>query len=160
MWIYSSKCSAVNHIYTHTPMGFPGGASGKEPVCQCRRHKRRGFDLRVRKIPLEEGMKPTPVFSPGDSHGQRSLAGCSPQGCKEVDTTEATWLCTHAPSISPLHPLRQNTLHWISWIPVFTRFLDYLLKSDNHCSWKCILRVGEVLLFIGIQLLSAFPPLR
>ena len=43
-------------------------------------------------------------------------------------------------------------------IPVFTGFLDYLLKSDNHCSWKCILRVGEVLLFIGIQLLSAFPP--
>ena len=37
-------------------MGFPGGASGKEPACQCRRHKRRGFDPWVRKIPLEEGV--------------------------------------------------------------------------------------------------------
>ena len=32
-------------------MGFPGGASGEEPACQCRRHKRCGFDLRVGKIP-------------------------------------------------------------------------------------------------------------
>ena len=30
---------------------FPGGVSGKEPVCQCRRHKRRGFDNWVGKIP-------------------------------------------------------------------------------------------------------------
>ena len=37
-------------------MGFPGGAGGKEPVCQCRRHKRLGFDPWVGKIPLEEGM--------------------------------------------------------------------------------------------------------
>ena len=32
--------------------------------------------------------QPTPVFLPGESHGQRSLAGYSPQGCKESDTTE------------------------------------------------------------------------
>ena len=31
--------------------GFPGGASGKEHACQCRRHKRHGFDPWVRKIP-------------------------------------------------------------------------------------------------------------
>ena len=36
--------------------GFPIGTSGKEPACQCRRHKRCGFDAWVRKIPLEEGM--------------------------------------------------------------------------------------------------------
>ena len=33
---------------------------------------------------------PTPVLLPGKSHGQRSLAGYSPQGCKESDTMEAT----------------------------------------------------------------------
>ena len=33
---------------------------------------------------------PTPVFSPGESHGQRSLVGYSPWGRKESDTTEAT----------------------------------------------------------------------
>ena len=33
---------------------------------------------------------PTPVLLPGESHGQRSLAGCSPWGHKESDTTEVT----------------------------------------------------------------------
>ena len=40
--------------------------------------------------PLEEGMTPTPVFLPGESHGQRSLAGYSSWDCKESDTTKAT----------------------------------------------------------------------
>ena len=34
--------------------------------------------------------QPTPVFLPGESHGRRSLVGCSPWGCTESDTTEAT----------------------------------------------------------------------
>ena len=37
-------------------MGFPGGTSGKEPACQCRRQKRHRFDPWVRKIALEEDM--------------------------------------------------------------------------------------------------------
>ena len=40
--------------------------------------------------PLEEGMEPTPVFMLGESQGQMSLAGCSPQGHKEWDATIAT----------------------------------------------------------------------
>ena len=32
----------------------------------------------------------TPVFLPGESHGQRSLAGYSPRACKESDATEVT----------------------------------------------------------------------
>ena len=34
--------------------------------------------------PLKEGMQPTPVFLPGESHRQRSLAGYSPWGHKRV----------------------------------------------------------------------------
>ena len=34
--------------------------------------------------------QPTPVFLPGESHGQRSLGGCSPWGRTESDTTEVT----------------------------------------------------------------------
>ena len=71
-------------------LGFPGGASGKEPACHCSRHKRCRFDTCVRKIPWRRPRQPTPVFLPGESHGQRSLVGYSPQGCKESDTTEAT----------------------------------------------------------------------
>ena len=43
-----------------------------------------------REDPLERQWQPTPVFLPGEPRGQRSLAGYSPQGCKESDTTE--WL--------------------------------------------------------------------
>ena len=43
-----------------------------------------------REDPLEESMATTPVFLPGESHGQRSLVGHSPQGHTESDTTEAT----------------------------------------------------------------------
>ena len=65
-----------------------GGASGKESTCQCRRHKRRRFDPWVGKISWSRNRRPTPVFLPEKFHGQRSLVGYSPWGCKESDTTE------------------------------------------------------------------------
>ena len=40
--------------------------------------------------PLEEGVAITPAFLPGEYHGQRTLVGYSPWGCKELDKTEAT----------------------------------------------------------------------
>ena len=40
------------------------------------------------KDPLEREWQPTPVFWPGESHGQKSLAGYSPWGHRELDTTE------------------------------------------------------------------------
>ena len=42
----------------------------------------------VGKIPWRRKWQPTPVFLTGESHGWRSLVGYSPQGCKELDTTE------------------------------------------------------------------------
>ena len=77
-------------------MGFPGSASGKEPICQCRRHKRLGFNPWARKIPWGRKWLPTPVFLPGECHGQRSLVGYSPRGRKE---TRLKLLNTHT------HPL-------------------------------------------------------
>ena len=44
----------------------------------------------VGKIPWRRKWRPTSVFLPGKAHGQRSLVGCSPAGCKESDMTEAT----------------------------------------------------------------------
>ena len=40
------------------------------------------------KIPWRKKWKPIPVFLPGKSHAQRSLAGYSSWGCKELDTTK------------------------------------------------------------------------
>ena len=48
-------------------IGFPGGASDKEPTCQCKRCKRYGFNPWVRKIPWRRKWHPTPVFLPGKS---------------------------------------------------------------------------------------------
>ena len=76
-------------------LGFPGDINGKEPTCQCRRHRRRQFELCIRKIPWRRAWQPTPVFLPGESHRQRSLAGYSPQSCKELDTTDVTLVCMH-----------------------------------------------------------------
>ena len=69
-------------------LGFPGGASGKESTRQCRRPRRRGFDPWVGKIPWKRKRHPTPRFLPGKFHGQRSLAGCSPWGQKELIETD------------------------------------------------------------------------
>ena len=84
---------SINHPLK---LGVPGGAIGKGPACQCRRCKRRCFDLRVGKIPQRRAWQSTPVFLPGESYGQRSLAGYSPWGHKELDTTERLtrkWFC-------------------------------------------------------------------
>ena len=77
-------------------------------------YRRPGFDPCVRKLPWRRKWQPTPVFLPGKSHGQRSLMGYSPWGCKESDTTE--WL--------RFHPLT-----WFPWF--FT-----IVWSSYHC--RCI----------------------
>ena len=46
------------------------------------------FDPRVRKIPWRGEWLHTPVFLPGESHGQRSLVGYGPWSDKELDMTE------------------------------------------------------------------------
>ena len=48
------------------------------------------FNPWVRKIPWRRKQQPTAVFLPGESPGQRNLVGYSPQGHKELDTTEVT----------------------------------------------------------------------
>ena len=60
------------------------------PACQARRRKRRRFYPCITKIPWRRAWQLTAVFLPGESHGQKGLAGSSPQGREELDTTEAT----------------------------------------------------------------------
>ena len=72
------------------PLGvlLPMCLSGKASACQCRRHRRCGFDPWIGKIPWRRKWQPIPVFLPGKCQGQRSLAGYSPWGCKESDMPE------------------------------------------------------------------------
>ena len=69
--------------------GFSGSSGGKESACYAGHP---GLIPGSGRSPWRRKWQPTPVFLPGKSHGQRSLAGYSPWGCKESDTTE--WL-TH-----------------------------------------------------------------
>ena len=69
--------------------GISGGASGKEPACQCRSHKRCKFASWVKKI-WRMSCQPTPVFLSGESHGQRSLTGYGPQDHIKFDKKEVT----------------------------------------------------------------------
>ena len=77
-----------NLYVTWKCMGFPSGSAGKEPTSQCRTQRGRRFNPWVRKIPCWRKWQPAPVFLPGKSHGQKSLAGRSPWSLTELDTTE------------------------------------------------------------------------
>ena len=91
--IYKTDKQKDFHCVVQETMGLPQWLRGKEPVCNA-------GDLGSilgGEDPLEEGLASIPVFLPGESHRQRSLAECSPWGRKESDRTEATeHVCTHA----------------------------------------------------------------
>ena len=65
--------------------------SDKEPACQCRRC---GFDLWVGKIPWRRAWQPTPVFLPGESHGQEP-GGLRSIGSQRTGHSWSDWACTH-----------------------------------------------------------------
>ena len=78
---------------------FPGDLAVKTICLQGRRGRRCGFDPWVGKIPCRRAWRPTPLFLPRESHGQRSLKGYSPWGCKELDMTEHTHTHTHTHTV-------------------------------------------------------------
>ena len=67
-------------------MGFPGSSDDKESACSA---GDLGSIPGLGRSPGMQGWQPTPVFLPGEPHGQRSLAGYSEcTGRKESDATE------------------------------------------------------------------------
>ena len=83
--VSTRPCIRGIHAHAH---GLPRWLSGKESSCQCRRCRGHGFSPWVGKISWGRKWLPTPVFLRGKSQGQRTLAGYSPWGHKELDTTE------------------------------------------------------------------------
>ena len=59
--IILDRYSGMNCVSCTQKGGLPGGSSGKEPACQCRRSQRRGFNPLVRKMPWRRAWQPTPV---------------------------------------------------------------------------------------------------
>ena len=64
---------------------FPGGLDGKESACNAGDP---GLILGLGRSPGEENGNPLQYSYLGNPHGQRSLTGYCPWGCKESDTTE------------------------------------------------------------------------
>ena len=131
--------------------GFPGGTSGKEPACQCRRCKRCWFDVWVGKMPWRRARQPTPSFLPGKSHGQRSLVGYSLQGHNESDMTEVTQhIHTQARVLATVNGAVMNTGVHVSFS---TRvFFVYMLRSGiarSHGSSVFSLRKLHTVLYSG-----------
>ena len=83
------------------------------------------LDPWVGKIPWKGKWQPTPVFLPGESHGQRGLVGCSPWGLQRIpDMTESA---QHARTHSPCAPSPVlQALHHLLWSFVFR-----LTEDDN-----------------------------
>ena len=68
-------------------MGFPGGSDSKESACNVRDWV---WSLGLEDPPGEGNGYLTPIFLPGEFHGQKSLAGYNPGGRREWDMTQVT----------------------------------------------------------------------
>jgi len=79
-------------------VGFPGGTIINNPPSTV------GDARHMSLIPWSRKWQHDPVFLPRKSHGQRSLVGCSPLGCKESDITEE--LSTHTPFMLSLPTIK------------------------------------------------------
>ena len=108
------------YIHTHTHTYYleisisyaifkvsPWCLSGKKNACQCRRQS---FNPWVRKIPWSRQWQPTPVFLPGKSYGQRSLAGYRPWG-RRVRLDLAT---EHAGAHATFQQAMQTVKAWVT----------------------------------------------
>ena len=121
---YSLPASSYLYPSRFFSMGRPRSLSGKESTCQ---YRRPGFDPWIRKIPWRRKWQPTPVFLPGESHGQRSLAGYSPWGRQRVRHDLAT-------------KQQQHIFSPYSCVPTHTEWLGISFKKWSH-TWTdfCIL---------------------
>ena len=104
-----------------------GGTSGKEPVCQCRRHKRQEFYPWVGKILWRRAWQPTTVFLTGEPHWQRSLAGYNLLGGKDLGTTEETLAAAALRHLRELRPSCPVSLFYFSYASQWIKLLNKLI---------------------------------
>ena len=86
-------------------LGFPGGASGKEPTCQCKKYKRHGFDPWVSKIPWRRVWQPTPVVLPEESPGTEEPGGLQYIGLQRVEHDLSNLACVRTHTLTGIYHL-------------------------------------------------------
>ena len=77
-------------VYVYVSVAFPGGIVVKNLPVNAGDMRDAGSIPGSGSSPGGRAWQPIPVFLPGESHGQRSLAGCSPLSCTELDMTDLT----------------------------------------------------------------------
>ena len=123
-------------------MGFPGGTSGEEPACQCRRQKKCeykcGFNPWARQIPWRGAQQSTPVFLLGESQRKRNLAGYSLRGHKELDMTECVTLS---------HFFLYSVFVYISFMTIVYQFLSHSSRStpNSDSNFESLRRIKNAL---------------
>ena len=124
-----------------TTNGLPGGASGKESACQCRRRKGHGFNPWLGKNPWRRGWQLTPVFMPGESHEMATVQSIA------KSQTQLKWLSTHTGNRwndqPHATPQRRNKecyyLFWMTrcWKSTIYRHYRYSERPGVHpASWS------------------------
>ena len=116
-------------------IGFPGSSDSKESTYQCRRPR---FDPWVGKIPWRREWLLTPVFLPGESHGQGSLVGYSLWDHKASDTTE--WL-SHTHTHTHTHTQFQK----------LKLYQEVLLPHSSHSYTPSINNYFDLSLFLSCK---------
>ena len=87
----NSRAKGSVHLGALLTGGFPGGLSQKESTCNSGHTGELGLIPGSGRFSWRRKWPPTPVFLPGESQGQRSLAGYRPWGHSESGTTERLW---------------------------------------------------------------------
>ena len=97
--------------------------------------------------------QPTPVFLPGESHGQRNLVGCSPW-VAQSDTTEASWRQQQSVQFSSVQSLSSVQLFVTPWTAAHQASLSII------SSWSLLklMSIESVMPSNHLILLSSSPP--
>ena len=93
---------------------FSGETCGKEPARQ-RRRLNRWFPSLGGEDPRRREWQPTPVFLPGESHGHRSLAGCSPWGHKRVGHDGSDVASTGGSTVKNPPAIWETCVRYLGW---------------------------------------------
>ena len=122
-------CAGSDHHVTDDPSSLQWLSCKKKSVCQCESCGRCSFYPWVGKIPWRRKWQPTPVFFLGKSHGQKNLAGYSPLGCQESDTTEHAR--THALSVwIGFREAQSSQQPRVSWVFIHKDLLVFLIPES------------------------------
>ena len=106
-------------------IGLPWWLRGYSVCLQCRRHR---FNPWVGKIPCRRKWQPTPVFLPGESHGQRSLVGYSPRGRR----VGHDWATSRSLFFLPCHPASSGKMWLSAWI-MFSVIYSFVSQLQPSC---------------------------